>query len=149
MHNRRKQRQARLRMIGLEDRVFRIPPYQQEKYVAREGAAMSLNLMLPNIPDLWRESEGRAIKIAVLDTGVDVEHPALASNIKGKENFTGGPAEDVKDEEGHGTMVAGVIAAHGASISLTGVAPKADLFIGKVIRQAEGGAVGDVKRGIE
>jgi subtilisin family serine protease len=95
----------------------------------------------------WRETRGEGIRIAILDTGIDPEHPSLKDNVKASRNFTGSISKI--DEEGHGTMVAGIIAASGESGTITGVAPNSELYIGKVLMDLNGGKKEDLIDGIE
>ena len=96
---------------------------------------------------LWQHTNGEGIKIAVLDTGVDPWHPALRNNIKECRSFTRDGAET--DEDGHGTMLAGVITASKCSGPMHGIARGAELYIGKVVRNATGGVIEDLLHGIE
>ena len=82
--------------------------------------------------------DGTGIKIAVIDTGVDFNHPDLLGWIDGK--VVGGynfiqEGEPPLDKDGHGTQVAGVIAADG---QVKGVAPKAKILAYKVSEDGEG-----------
>jgi len=90
-------------------------------------------------PEAWAAGyDGAGVTVAVLDTGADVNHPDLAGQIDDTESFV--PGEAVTDINGHGTHVAGTIAGTGASSSgnYKGVAPGADLIVGKVLGGAEG-----------
>ena len=60
------------------------------------------------IPRVWRQTQGEGVKVAVLDTGIDRDHPDLADAIEGTRDFTG---DGIEDEDGHGTHCAGVIGA--------------------------------------
>jgi subtilisin family serine protease len=83
-------------------------------------------------PDAWNTTQGSAVRVMVLDTGVDQNHPALKGQFDAGKNFTGGSANDFKDDVGHGTHVAGTILGAGTNGSVVGVAPKARLLMGKV-----------------
>jgi subtilisin len=83
-------------------------------------------------------SGGAGINIAVLDTGVNVSHPDLVGQITKCKDFTNVryPVLDNKcqDQNGHGTHVAGIIAADAGSdhLGIYGVAPEAKIFAYKV-----------------
>lgn len=83
-------------------------------------------------PEAWNTTRGAGARVAVLDTGLDQTHPALISRTDKVRNFTGGNADDVKDDVGHGTHVAGTVLADGLNGGLVGVAPEAKLLMGKV-----------------
>ncbi|MFC7321859.1 S8 family peptidase [Halobacillus campisalis] len=79
---------------------------------------------------------GKGINVAVIDTGIDEEHPDL--NIKGGKNFID-TSSSYDDDNGHGTHVAGVIGAKDNSIGIIGVAPQANLYALKALdREGEG-----------
>jgi subtilisin family serine protease len=77
----------------------------------------------------WTKSQGEGVTVAVIDTGIDASHPDLAGQIApGGYDFVG-KDEDPRDGNGHGTHVAGIIAAavnNGAGIA--GIAPKAKIM---------------------
>lgn len=87
---------------------------------------------------LDKSSGGLGVNVAVLDTGVLKTHPDLKSRVKDCKDFTGTktPYLDGKceDKNGHGTHVAGIIAADGGvdGLGIYGVAPEASLFVYKV-----------------
>ncbi|TCN24812.1 S8 family peptidase [Mesobacillus foraminis] len=87
-------------------------------------------------PEIWSETKGQGITIAILDTGCDTDHPDLKDRIIGGRNFTqddGGKSEIYEDYNGHGTHVAGTIAASLNNTGVAGVAPEANLLILKVL----------------
>jgi major intracellular serine protease len=87
-------------------------------------------------PDIWKETKGKGITIAVLDTGCETGHPDLAGRIIGGRNFTNddqGNTDIYEDYNGHGTHVAGTIAASLNDTGVAGVAPEAHLLILKVL----------------
>ncbi|MBP2335636.1 subtilisin family serine protease [Saccharothrix coeruleofusca] len=80
-------------------------------------------------PAAWSAGyTGKGVKVAVLDTGVDAEHPDLAGHVVAAANFT--EDSDNSDVVGHGTHVASTIA--GSGTKYRGVAPEAQLLDGKV-----------------
>ena len=100
---------------------------------------------LHNLPAVWRRTRGLGIKVAVLDTGVDVDHPDLVKAIEATEDFTGDGVEDVN---GHGTHCAGVIAARRNNVGFVGVAPECQLLIAKVLGNNSSGSNSDVASGV-
>src|SRR5262245_37297753 len=83
---------------------------------------------------LASNSTGNGVKVAVLDTGLDLNHPDFASRIGGQEDFTGSP-NGVQDMFGHGTHCAGTVLGprQPQSGPRYGVAFNAQLFVGKVL----------------
>ena len=85
---------------------------------------------------------GEGIKVAIIDTGCDVEHPNLKDRIINVINFTTddkGAINNVTDYVGHGTHVAGIIGASDiGEKGIIGVAPKCDLMILKALTRSGG-----------
>lgn len=98
-----------------------------------------------NAPEIWKRGEkGAGTVVAVLDTGIDTTHPDLADRIIGGRNFTSeGSRDNIEDLNGHGTHVAGTIAAVEDGSGVVGVAPESKLLICKVLdRHGSGGYKG-------
>ena len=73
------------------------------------------------------------VRVAVIDSGIDGDHPEFAGKIAGAKSFVGGSA--LEDTDGHGTFVAGVIAAGVNNASgIAGMSPSAQLLVAKVVR---------------
>ncbi|MFD4762624.1 S8 family peptidase [Streptomyces sp. NPDC058439] len=113
---------------------------------------VTLDQSVPQIgaPEAWAAGyDGTGTKVAILDTGIDPNHPDVAGQVKKAQNFTDDP--DAVDHHGHGTHVASTIAGSGAASGgkLKGVAPGADLYIGKVLDGAGNGSESMVIAGME
>ncbi|MFI0960992.1 S8 family peptidase [Streptomyces sp. NPDC021080] len=105
----------------------------------RVKADLKESVPLIGAPEAWAAGyTGKGVKVTVLDTGIDVNHPDFAGLIDGTASFV--PGEGITDLNGHGTHVASTIAGSGAASGgdYKGVAPGADLYIGKVLGGAEG-----------
>jgi hypothetical protein len=102
----------------------------------------------PLLPKQWYADQDRAfdafnvlsnlrpVRVAVIDSGVDLSHPELQGRVAAARSFVGGSYADV---QGHGTFVAGEIAAavdNGRGIA--GLAPAARLLVAKVVRDDDG-----------
>jgi subtilisin family serine protease len=71
------------------------------------------------------------VRVAVIDSGIDLSHPDLAPRIAAARSFVGGSPQDTR---GHGTIVAGIIAAEPEnSTGIAGLAPGAELLVAKVV----------------
>lgn len=132
-----------------------------------------------NAPQAWDIEKGRPeVVVAVLDTGVDVEHPDLQGRIwrnaaevaeNGRDDDANGCIDDVQgcafvsdpvsgcdeahdgevgDDLGHGTFVAGIIAANGGNEGMVGVARNVTVMPVRVLDCAGGGTSMSVAQGI-
>ncbi len=89
---------------------------------------LQLNLSELDVLQAHRLSQGAAVRIAIIDTGVDYRHPDLDGRIVAHRDFVGGDGGDFTADR-HGTEVAGVIAATtGGGLGLLGVAPQSTLI---------------------
>ena len=88
--------------------------------------------------------------MAVIDSGIDKNHPDLIGKVVAEKNFL---ADEITADDllGHGTMVAGIIAGSGAASNgkYKGIAPGASLISVKVIDSKGDGKVSDIIAGIE
>jgi subtilisin len=95
---------------------------------------------------------GQGVKVCIIDTGIDDTHPDLAANVKGGVNFVmqKGRIDPAawKDDNGHGTHVAGIVGARRNGLGVVGVAPEVSLYAAKVLNKNGMGYASDVIAGI-
>lgn len=117
-------------------------------YVTDLGADAQINA-----PDVWAQGyTGSGVTVAVLDTGVDYTHPELSGSIAGGKSFVK-YTRSYYDDHGHGTHVSGIITADGVGGTPTGyakgVAPGANVWMGKVCDRKGSCWSSDIAKGIQ
>ncbi|TWD79724.1 subtilisin family serine protease [Kribbella amoyensis] len=116
----------------------------------RTHATLDRSTQQIGAPTAWRSGyDGRGVKVAVLDTGYDRNHPDLKDQVIAAKSFV--PDPDVQDKHGHGTHTASTVAGLGAASQgkRKGVAPGADLLIGKVLNDNGAGLDSEAIAGME
>ncbi len=94
-------------------------------------------------------NKGTNVVVAVIDTGIDAIHPDLAGQVIGGINCSSGKPNNYKDGNGHGTHVAGTIAALENDLGVVGVAPGAKLLAVRVLDNAGSGSWSSVICGVD
>ena len=94
-----------------------------------------------------KANKGAGVNVAVIDTGIDYTHPDLHGRVVGGKNCSSGSS--YKDGNGHGTHVAGTIAADDNAIGVVGVAPQASLWAVRVLNNAGSGTWSSVICGVD
>jgi subtilisin len=89
---------------------------------------------------------GVGVVVAILDTGVDAQHPGLAGQVISSPNHTNSPTSS--DRQGHGTHCAGIVAEKADGGGLVGVAPSAKIHAGKVLGDNGSGLSSGIANGI-
>ena len=100
-----------------------------------------------NAPQAWDRGQGRGVRVAVIDTGVDCTHPDLQCDFASGVNILA-PGTDPMDDNEHGTHVSGTIAARQDGQGVVGVAPKATIVPVKVLDKDGAGSLSDIVKGI-
>jgi thermitase len=148
-------------------------PVPADPLPADEYMSMQYGLAKMDVPGAWKVTQGNPdLVVAVLDTGVDYNHPEFAGRmVKGpnfayrkpepatadkpaaKPDFPGVPQptgpDDPLDDFGHGTHVAGIIAAGADGKGVVGVAPRVKIMAVKVLGASGGGTTWDIAQGIQ
>ena len=103
----------------------------------------------------WDVTRGQGARVGIIDTGVDLGHVELAGRVVastrcigtgGESSHCGGSAQD---DRGHGTHVAGIVAAPLDGAGVAGVAPEASLLVVKALQADGSGEATDVAAGID
>lgn len=97
----------------------------------------------------WASSTGTSVKVAVVDSGVDATHPDLRANVLPGVDLVKSSLDGRTDPLGHGTHVAGIIAARADdSFGVAGLAPQAKILPVRVLNAYGSGSDADVIEGI-
>lgn len=141
--------------------------YVQPDYIVQYVAPMQMNVSAEPLAQVlpwgvdridaelaWSTSTGDGVKVAIVDTGIDMDHPDLVANIKGGFNAIAPKGRykdpsDFDDDHGHGTHCAGIVAAVNNDIGVVGVAPDAWLYGVKVLSKSGSGQTSDCIEGIQ
>lgn len=129
--------------------LFQIPPYKVDHTFAVSADRHWAHILIGY--DVIRETqEGLGVRVGVVDTGIDVKHPAFRGRIVAQRDFTDRfNRNKVDDFDGHGTHVAGIIGASSVDGGrMSGVAPACDLVIARVFPTGSGATSKQVSDGI-
>ncbi len=128
--------------------IYTLPPYSVQKVIVALSESIDWSLAMYGVPDGWRLSKGAGVRVAVLDTGIDENHPDLVDSVDDARDFTGSRYGPI-DKNGHGTHTAGTIGARQNDVGVVGVAPECRLLIGKVLGDSGSGDGAGVAAGID
>jgi len=125
-----------------------------EENATAESFAESVPWGVPHVQGTTAQANGftgSGVKVAILDTGIDLSHEDLSANIKGGFSVFDDAAnrDPYYDANGHGTHVAGTVAAVNNNLGVLGVAYQADLYAVKVLNNDGSGSYAGIARGIE
>ncbi|AXF54771.1 S8 family peptidase [Salicibibacter kimchii] len=125
-------------------RKARLIPFKREE-VVMTCSEVPRGIDMVQAPALWEAAEkGARQVIAVIDTGCQPDHPDLQDRIIDGRNFTtdyDGDETNFADNNGHGTHVAGTIAASETGTGVVGAAPQADIL---AVKALSGGGSGEM-----
>ncbi|AOQ24757.1 hypothetical protein MTAT_04440 [Moorella thermoacetica] len=130
--------------------IFTVGDYKVESAsVQLPAEVVDWGVSLVMAPMAWHKTRGENVKVAVLDTGIDVNHPDLAPNIVTGRNFTSADTNNFQDNAGHGSHCAGLIAGCDNGRGVVGVAPRAKLLVGKILGDNGSGTLESVAQGVK
>jgi subtilisin family serine protease len=107
-----------------------------------------------NAPAVWPVTRGKslsngpAVHIAIIDTGIDYNNSELSAVFKGGFNFVGRNGDPL-DDNGHGTHVAGIIAAANNGAGVVGIASDVDVYSLKVLDTCGSGRTSDIIQAVQ
>jgi subtilisin len=110
--------------------------FEDQPTVQAETVPAGINQI--KAPLAWDATRGKGVKVAVLDTGIDYNHPDLAANYRGGVSFVPDESNPM-DYNRHGSHCAGIIAAALNGVGVVGVAPAAYLYAVKVLSRSGSG----------
>ncbi|GAA3410124.1 S8 family peptidase [Paenibacillus hodogayensis] len=123
-------------------------PMQQAAALRHTGPSIPWGVRQIKSPEAWRETRGNRIRIGVIDTGVDYLHPDLRGRVSRGINLLNRSLLPT-DDNGHGTHIAGTIAASNHDSGLVGVAPSAIIHPVKSFDHNGTAFVSDIVLGID
>jgi subtilisin len=128
--------------------IFRLPPFEVQAVTKALSETLDWSIGFLGIPAVWAQTEGEGVKVAVLDTGCDLDHPDLQGAVVGAMDFSGS-LWGVRDRSSHGSWCAGMIGARANDIGVRGIVPKCQLLIGKVLGDDGSGSEQAILNGIK
>lgn len=129
------------------DQIWKLPPYTVDAMFITLSQVTPWGLGALGIPSLWTQTQGEGVRVGVLDTGAALQNADLIDAIEDAADFSGsrfGPL----DLNGHGSHVAGTIAARDNDTGCVGIAPKCKLLIGKCLGDDGSGSSRSVAQSI-
>ncbi|GMX63071.1 S8 family peptidase [Paenibacillus elgii] len=137
---------TRIKLHALGHASSALPSGEEKK--SPDKAVIPWGIRHIRAPQAWSRSRGERVRIGVIDTGADYTHPDLRHCLSRGVNILNRQLPPI-DDNGHGTHIAGTIAAHTRHRGIIGVAPQAILHPVKAFDQHGGAFVSDIIGGID
>lgn len=113
-----------------------------------QGPGVPYGVKQIQAPKAWSTSTGYRVKIGVIDTGADYYHPDLRQSLAKGINLLNRHMMPL-DDNGHGTHIAGTLAAANSTEGMIGVAPRATIYPVKAFDHNGSAYVSDIIQGID
>lgn len=135
--------------VSYKKKTCNLLPYLREDVLSLQEVkqAAGWQLLKFNLPDKWKLSQGEGVKIAVIDTGCDLNHQDLKNNLLEGKNFVE-LKKDPEDKNSHGTHITGIICAENNEIGVVGVAPKSKVIPIKALDDEGNGTPENIEKAI-
>ena len=129
--------------------IFHLLPYTKEDiFTAMDvGQNMGWQISAFDLPEVWKYTKGANVTVAVIDSGIDLDHPDLVSSIVPGKNFVE-PESPPFDSVDHGTHVAGILAANDNKFGVVGATPDCKIMPLKVLNSYGQGKIEYVENAI-
>jgi subtilisin family serine protease len=148
--------------VGIDQRLERRTPASDVEQVVRSASGVTTTQTVPwgiqrigapAITDRVTTTDAKNVTVAVVDSGVDYTHPDLSGSVIWGANFTYGSERygvaTADDNSGHGTAVAGIVAAKDNNRGIVGIVPGVRLYAIKVLRANSVGTISSLIKGID
>ncbi len=121
---------------------------EEDFVVTSKGQKIPKNIHTVGADLVWPHATGKSVKVAVLDTGIYLNHPDLT--VRDGISFVDGICSwDDDGLKGHGTHCAGIIGAHNNPIGIIGIAPDCLLYSVKILDKHQKGCLSSLLAGLE
>ncbi|MNB68956.1 Subtilisin DY [compost metagenome] len=131
-----------------EDSRIQIHSYSSSSVAQTPPSSIPWGVRAIRAPEAWSRSTGVHVKIGLIDTGVDFLHPDLKASLASGINLLHRGMLPI-DDNGHGTHIAGTLAASGGLKGMMGVAPRAVIVPVKAFDHSGAAYVSDIVLGID
>lgn len=130
---------------------FNLLPHIRENLYGFHASSMQMipwAIKIFNIEKAWNKSTGKDVVVGVIDTGCDLQHIDLKDNLLPGYNFVENN-NNPQDDNGHGSHVAGTIAAINNSLGVVGISPNTKILPVKSLDHNGSGSAASVANGIK
>lgn len=133
-----------------KENLCKLPEFEITPVLSSQEASQIVDWYISKfkIDEMWKISTGEGIKVAVLDTPVQLDHPDIKDNIIGNYNFCDPKKSANAKKAKHGTHVCGIICAQNNDIGTLGIAYNSKLLVGAVLDENGVGKFNNVSQGV-